>query len=73
MGTGTGKAYREQAKRIGNGHSVSGTGTAYRERAQRIVNGHSVLRRTENQDSHKAFREEIQDGEQSTGERQLTC
>jgi len=29
------------------------------------------LRRTENQDSHKAFREEIQNGEQSTGERQL--
>jgi len=40
MGTGT--AYREQAQRIGNRHSVSATGTAYHEQAQRIGNRHSV-------------------------------
>ena len=77
--SGIGTSYHEQAQRIGNRHSVSQTGTAYREQAQRITkrhslyigNRHSVLPRTENQDSHRTFREEIQDCEQSTDERQL--
>ena len=64
-----GTAYHEQPQRIRNRYSILATGTVFLTSWEGL--GHSVARSTENQDSHKAFREEIQDGEQSLGGRQL--